>query len=160
MIKLKYIIAVILVIAIVSPCLGNEAVIEVDSFTLAGEKVVAGNQFHLTPLKDEMINLKGEGFSINEFDFHCILQSKEKEIDSFKDVIAIDLSTKKITKTLKFCGSEFIKWPSSTTEKKITMSFPILPGEVYSGEGFFYFYLDNKKDECISNIVGRKVKFE
>lgn len=162
MIKLNSLIAIsILLTFFLSGCSNDEAVVEVDSFMHGGEEVIAGNQFRLTPLKDEMINLKGEGFSINKFDFHCILLSKEKEIDSlFKDVIAIDLSSKNMTKTLKYSAPEFKKWPSIATEKEITIDFPILPGEVYSGKGFFYFYLVNKEGQCISNIVRWKVKFE
>lgn len=92
--KLKsYISISILLIFIFSCSTNDEAVSEVDSFILAGEKVSAGNQFHLDPLKNGMINLKGEGFSINKFDFHCILLSEEKEMDSlFKGVVAMDLS--------------------------------------------------------------------
>jgi len=162
MIKLNSLIAIsILLTFLLSNCSNDAAIVEVDSFMHGGEKIIAGDQFRLTPLKDEMINLKGEGFSMNKFDFHCILLSKEKEIDSlFKDVIAIDLSSKKMTNTLKYSAPEFEKWPSSATEKEITITFPILPGEVYSGKGFFYFYLVNNKDQCISNIVKWKVKFE
>ena len=162
MIKLNSLIAIsILLTFLFSGCSNEEAVVEVDSFMHGGEEVIAGNQFRITPLKDEMIILKGEGFSMNKFDFHCVLLSKEKEIDSlFKDVLAIDLSAKKFTNTLKYSAPEFEKWPSFATEKEITITFPILPGEVYSGKGFFYFYLVNIKGQCISNIVRWKVKFE
>jgi hypothetical protein len=162
MIKLNSLVAIsILLTFFLSGCSNDEPVVEVDSFVHGDEEVIAGNQFRITPLKDEMINLRGEGFSMNNFDFHCILLSKEKETDSlFKGVIAIDLSSKNITKTLKHSAQEFEKWPSSATKKEITIDFPILPGEVYSGKGFFYFYLVNKKDQCISNIVRWKVKFE
>ena len=127
---------VILLIILISSCDNPEAVVEVDSFMLGDEKIVAGNQFRLTPLKDEMIKLKGEGFSINEFDFNCVLLSEENELERlFKGVIAIYL----IGAIQKYSVPEFIEWPESVTEKEIKIEFPIFPGEAYSGEGFFHF---------------------
>ena len=134
---------------------------EIDSFILDDEKVEAGKHLRLIHLKEGMLSLKGTGFYVNKFNFDCGLVAAIDDMHSlYKDVIAIDLSSGKMIKTLKYVADKFEHWPPNTMEKEVAIDFPILPGETYTGKGYFYFYLINKDNHRVSNIIKLRIRFE
>ena len=141
-------------------CSNKKAVEDITLLKLGHETITAGNYFRLTPVKDEPITLSGKDFSANDFVFHCILLSKETDIE-YQGAVTFQASSssgRTVTETQSV--KEFDRWPSGVTQKDITIHFSFLPlMYTYSGHGFLYLYLVDKHNHCISNIVRWKVNF-
>lgn len=139
---------------LITGCSNKKAEEDIKSLKFGNSTITAGNQFRLSPVKYEPITISNTDYSV-DFVFHCTLLSKETNIE-YTGVVAFQTSDLGESQSLE----KFEKWPSDITKKDITIPFFHPAGYyTYSGQGFFYFYLINKENQCISNIVRWAVKF-
>ena len=124
------------------------------------KEIVQGDIFKIEPIEDKKVSISGSEFSITKFDFSCtsLKESpglKYKGTVSFKSGFATRVTS---FETLK--SQDFEVWPVNTQEMDIEINFPLIPtGQSYSGKGLIYLYITDTDDNCISNIITWKVKF-
>lgn len=140
-------------------CSDKKPVENLQSIKLGNETITAGNYFRLTSLHTESIIIKGKEFSENNIKFKCVSLMKESEVE-YKGAVSTQASSGNKTVTETTAVKEFERWPAGMIEKEISIKYIYMPTlYAYTGEGFLYFYLVDKENKCISNIIRLVVKF-